>query len=103
VTVPVSSYAGLSEIVVTTAGSAPRDARKRFRSRRRTLHTRAVLARYHERGTAGLAWIELFLDRIVARVPRVVLRVPPVRDLLFAWVVEAVADDWGAQFTVMRR
>jgi hypothetical protein len=119
--VPAASCVGLTEVVLTTAGTPSRGRRRgRLSVHGRRRRTRHVLALYHGSGPAGPAWIEVFVDRILAGVPRVVLRMPPARDLLFAWVVfhelghhvhqhvgsapgdpETVADDWAAQFTVM--
>ena len=119
--VPPSWCIGLREIVITTAGTrAPDRPPRRSWVHGRKIPMRHVLALYHGSATADPAWIEVFVDRIVASVPRMVLRMPPARDLLFALVVfhelghhvhqrvrpenrdpETVADDWAAQFTVM--
>ena len=76
---------GVRSIVLTNLDALSRQARRRkSKSRGRKVGLDQVAARYHPAWNNEPAWIELFIDQIFGDVPRWVLRIPPLRDMLLA-------------------
>jgi len=75
--VPTDYKVGLKAIVLTNSGARHR--------RDEQVHMLHVLGRYHPSHPGSAAWIELFVDRIVATVePSWLARLIPMADLMFA-------------------
>ncbi|MFC1572340.1 hypothetical protein ACFL6M_01960 [Candidatus Eisenbacteria bacterium] len=106
--------AGVGTIVLTHSGYLNRRRRRETtRSRGRKSAVVSSLGIYHSRWRGETAWIELFVDNITKRHPRLLLLIPPYRDVLVAHTLchevghhlhatrhpeyredEAVADEW---------
>jgi hypothetical protein len=86
--VPPEMVLGLERVVVTYAADRSRRARRgRMWSGGRKAREARVRALYHRAFAGHAAWIELFVDRVLGDVPRVVQRVGFVRDLLLGPVL----------------
>jgi hypothetical protein len=118
-TVSSEHLAGLRCVVLTNS-AALTGARKRARSRSRGKKARhsEVAGLYHAAWQGQAAWIEIFVDKTLDRLPRWLLRVRLARNLLLARVLfhelghhihrvqrpehrekENVADDWGGRLS----
>jgi hypothetical protein len=115
-TVPTPQLLGLARVVLTNS-AALTGARKRARSRargRKVRHATEAAGLYHQEWRGEPAWIEVFVDRVHANVPKPLLRLAFVRRNLLGFVLyhelghhlhqtqrpehrerESVADDWG--------
>lgn len=111
--VPKEHLTGLDRVVLTNAGGLNRaQRRKKTRWRGQTRHSREALGTYAQPWQGRAAYINLFVDNIVAQCPRAA-RIPAIRDALFADILfheighhihvtrskefrerEDVADDW---------
>lgn len=111
--VPDEYLTGLNRIVLTEAGGFNRAARrKKTRHRGKTKNSREAIGSYHQAWQGQKAYIELFVDNIVAQCPKA-MKISPLRDLVFADVLfheighhihitgtkvyrerEDVADEW---------
>jgi hypothetical protein len=81
---PSAHTQGLSAIMLTNSTRAMR--REQKRSSRR--HRRGVpIGRYHPAWRGERAWVELIVDRIVADIPKPLLQVQFVRDLVVGRVL----------------
>jgi hypothetical protein len=112
--VPKQHLTGLDRVVLTNAGGLNRaQRRKKTKWRRQTRHSREALGTYAQPWQGRAAYINLFVDNIVAQCPRAA-RFPPIRDALFADILfheighhihvtrtkqfrerEDVADEWA--------
>jgi hypothetical protein len=123
--VPPELLVGFERVVLKCAADRPRgDKRRRKWSRGRKVHEGEVRALYHPQTAGQTAWIELFVDRLLNNVPRVVQWLPFVRDIVLAPVLyhelghhiagvrggshtrdEDFADEWSRELTArfMRR
>lgn len=108
---------GLDAVVLTCAARMSRRRRRRkTRSRGRKVPIVRCLGLYHQKWRGDPAWIELFVDNIVARLNRVALAPRTTRELLIGRVLfhelghhlhatqrpeyreqEAVAERWEAR------
>jgi hypothetical protein len=87
-TVPAKYLVGLDCVVLTNAsGLSRRDRIGRVKSRRRRYDKSLVLGRYHPKWRGGRPYIELRVDQILKRLPRLVLWAPFFRDPMFARVL----------------
>jgi hypothetical protein len=113
-TVPLKYTRGLDSVVLTNLSGAPRRWRLgKVTSRKRRVPQDRVLGRYHHAHKGQPAWIELYVDRLVAGVSYHGF-VPFARTACFGMVLfheighhvhttirpefsekEDVADDWG--------
>lgn len=120
--VPPRLFAGLHEVVLTNSGGLSYDRRRaRTWYRGRKVHVSEARDLYHRAWQGRPAWIEIFVDSALQDVPRSVLRVPPLRDVLLGGVLyheighhahhtverefresEAVADDWARRLVRAR-
>jgi len=114
--VPPKYLAGLGHIVLAnSSGLSHRRRREKTWSRKRKLRIAEARGVYRRRWKGEPAVIEILVDNTVRSCPGVLLRVPPVRDLVFADVLyhelghhihtmrpeyrerENVAENWGAR------
>jgi hypothetical protein len=111
--VPDEYLMGLNRIVLTDADGLNRARRrKKTRHRGETKNSREAIGIYHQAWQGQKAYIELFVDNIVAQCPKA-MKISPLRDLVFADVLfheighhihmtrtkvyrerEEVADEW---------
>ena len=124
--VPSEYLVGLGRIILSNANELNR-ARRRKKSRHRgkTRNSKEAVGTYHQAWQGRKAYIELFVDNIVAQCPHAI-KILPLRDLVFADVLlheighhihlthtkefrqrEDVADDWvrrlGESYLVRRK
>lgn len=112
--VPDEYLVGLRRIIMTNATGLNRSRRrKKTKHRGQTRMSKEALGNYHQSWQGQPAYIEIFVDNIIAQCPRA-MRVPPIRDALFSDVIfheighhvhttrarefrerEEVADDWA--------
>ncbi len=112
--VPDEYLIGLRRIIMTNATGLNRSRRrKKTKHRGQTRRSKEALGNYHQSWQGQPAYIEIFVDNIIAQCPRA-MRMPPIRDALFSDVVfheighhvhmtrarefrerEEVADDWA--------
>ena len=112
--VPNEHLIGLDRVVLTNAGGLNRSQRrKKTRWRGRTRNSREALGTYAQPWQGRAAYINLFVDNIIAQCPRAA-KLPPIRNALFADILfheighhihvtrtkqfrqrEDVADDWA--------
>ena len=117
---------GLRTIVLTNQKALSHDQRRRkLWSRGRKLSMDGVRGTYHQASKGAPAWITIFVDTTIASIPPGLLRIPLMRNTIFAEVLyheighhihktckpefrerEDVADDWkrrlGRQFVRSR-
>lgn len=111
--VPDEYLTGLNRIVLTDAAGLNRTRRrKKTRHRGQTRNSREAIGNYHQAWQGQKAYIELFVDNIVAQCPKA-MKIAALRDLVFADVLfheighhihmtqtkvyrerEDVADEW---------
>ena len=88
VSVPEKHFVGLRRIVLTNAAALTGPRKRRWsRSRGKKVHHTAVLGLYYREWRGEPAWIELFVDKIVAGPPAWALRLPVVRSVAFGHVL----------------
>ncbi len=112
--VPKEHLIGIGRVVLTNAGGLNRaQRRKKPKHRGVTRQSREALGNYAQPWQGRAAYINLFVDNIVAQCPRAA-KLPPIRDALFADILfheighhlhvtrtkqfrerEDVADDWA--------
>jgi hypothetical protein len=112
--VPSEHLIGINRIVLTNAGGLNRaQRRKKTKHRGKTRHSREALGTYAQPWQGRAAYINLFVDNIIAQCPRAA-KLPPIRNALFADILfheighhihvtrtkqfrerEDVADDWA--------
>ncbi|MGH9929168.1 MAG: hypothetical protein ACREA9_08065 [Pyrinomonadaceae bacterium] len=112
--VPKEHLIGIDHVVLTNAtGLNRKQRRKKTKHRGRTRHSNEALGSYVQPWNGRAAYINLFVDNIIAQCPRAV-KLPAIRDALFADVLfheighhihvtrtkqfrerEDVADDWA--------
>jgi hypothetical protein len=88
-TVPPEYLVGLDSVVLTSMDTLSNQRRKSgTKSRRRTVRVAQTLGLYHHAHQGEGAWIEIFVDRVLARWEKGFwLKVPLIRDLLLAPVL----------------
>ena len=111
--VPDEYLEGLNQIVLTDADGLNRvRRRKKTRHRGKTKNSKEAIGIYHQAWQGQKAYVELFVDNIVAQCPKV-MKISPLRNLVFADVLfheighhihltrtkvyrerEEVADEW---------
>jgi len=119
-TVPDKYVVGLDCIVLTNAsGLSRRDRIGRVKSRKRGYDKSLVLGRYHPKWQARQPYIELRVDKILGSLPRWLLWLPFLRNVMFGHVLfheighhihytvrpeykekEDVADTWAGRLNV---
>lgn len=83
--VPTDYLLGLRTIVLTNQGALSHDRRRRKSlSRGRKYSMDKVLGSYHQAWKGELAWIQIFVDRIIANMPKGTVRVSLLRNIAFA-------------------
>ena len=117
--VPAKYLGGLQTIILTNAASLNHKRRRhKTWSRKKKGLIREARGLYHEPWNGEPAWIELFVDNIVASMLPAMRWLPPARDLDFAEVLfheighhihktkipiyreqENVADDWAKRLS----
>lgn len=86
--IPSKYVAGLKTIVLTNAsGLGHSRKRSRTRSRGRRVAISGCTGLYHQKWNHDPAWIELFVDNMLASCPHLMLRIPPLRDEVVAYVL----------------
>jgi hypothetical protein len=118
--VPDRYLSGLDCVVLTNDSTlSRRDRIGRPKSRKRRYDKSLVIGRYHPRWRGGRPYIELRVDKILAGLPGIRLRIPFLRNLVFGHVLfheighhihhtvrpehdekEDVADSWAARLNV---
>jgi len=111
--VPKEHLAGIDRVILKNAGGLNRaQRRKKTKHRGKTRHRKEALGAYVQPWQGRPAYINLFVDNIIAQCPRAI-KLPPIRDVFFADVLfheighhihmtrtkqfrdrEYVADDW---------
>jgi len=112
--IPSEHLIGIDRVVLTNAGGLNRaQRRKKTKHRGKTRHSREALGTYAQPWQGRAAYINLFVDNIIAQCPRAA-KLPPIRNALFADILfheighhihvtrtkqfrerEDVADDWA--------
>lgn len=86
--VPANYLVGLRTIVLTNQGALSHDRRRRkLLSRGRRYSMDRVLGSYHQAWKGELAWIQIFVDRIIANMPKGTDRVSLLRNIAVADVL----------------
>jgi hypothetical protein len=116
-TVPQKYLRGLDCVVLMNEASLPRKDRVgKVWSRKRKLDKSRIAGRYHPEWRGSRPWIEIRVDKTLTAYPRVLLWLPPGRELCLGSVLyhelghhvhyfirpeykekEDVADSWGIQ------
>ena len=86
--VPQSYLGTLRSIVLTNSSNLSRDRRHgKTKYRGENLRIAESLGLYHQQRQGSSAWIEIFVDNTLKMWPRLLLRIPPIRDMVFADVL----------------
>ena len=86
--IPNKYLAGLKRVVLRDAGGLSHDRRRqKTRSRKRKVAIRGSLGLYHRKWLNNPAWIEIFVDNVLAEWPTWVIRIPLCRDIAFSRVL----------------
>ena len=86
--IPNKYLAGLRTVVLADAGGLGHNRRRRkTRSRKRKVAVRECGGLYHRKSQNKPAWIEIFVDNLLAEWPTWVLWIPICRDLAFSEVL----------------
>jgi hypothetical protein len=118
--IPRKYLVGLKTIVLRNQTGPGRKRGSRMKPSRRRRNKNRTLGLYYPKRRGMAAHIVIFVDNLERDVPRLLLRLPVIRNLLFAWVLyheighhihatkrpryknpEVVADEWSLKF--MRR
>ena len=115
--VPPANLAGLGQVVLTNSAALTGSRRRQWTRRlgRKVRHSDAA-GLYHRSWKGQRAWIELFVDQVIAGLPAVLLTIGIVRSMLFGKVLfheighhihevmrpehrerEHVADEWASR------
>jgi hypothetical protein len=117
--IPSKYVRGLDCVVLTNLSGQPRRHRLgKTTSRGKRVPQSRVLGRYHRKWKGQPPWIELYIDRILSRLPRWAIRIRPLRDVTVGQTLyhelghhvhlfirpefrekEDVADDWGKKLS----
>ena len=82
--IPSEHLIGIDRVVLTNAGGLNRaQRRKKTKHRGKTRHSREALGTYAQPWQGRAAYINLFVDNIIAQCPRAA-KLPPIRNALFA-------------------
>jgi hypothetical protein len=85
--VPSEYLHALSAVVITnSAALSHKRRREKTWHRKRQFRVAACLGTYHQKWQGSPAWIEIFVDNLAASCPKSFLRIPPLRDFVFAHV-----------------
>lgn len=86
--IPVKYLVGLKHIIITNSSNL---SRNRYRSktwyRKQRVQLIDACGVYHQQWKGASAWIEIFVDNTINMWPRILLKIPLIRDIAFAGVL----------------
>ncbi len=81
-TLPDRYHSGLESVVLTNAAAVGPGKTDRIGNRK--YYRRDCRGFYHSRRESGKPWIEIIVDNVIADTPLAAIKVPPIREIMFA-------------------
>ena len=79
---PTHYLSGLQSVVLTNAASIGRGKTQRIQGKKYL--RQSCLGFYHHKRKGEQPWIEIVVDNIISGIPRALMRVPPLRNIVLA-------------------